>query len=214
MRNKNHPSETLPIDNSCQTGLPLFSGGVFIMENEIWKDIPNYNGMYQVSSLGRVMSSPRIVVSNKGKRIVPHRILKAATNRSGYLLVVLSKKGISKTIKVHRLVAIAFLNNKENDINYQVNHINCNKADNRLINLEIVSSRENVSAYYLLQDPNKRYIGVSKRSDCNRWLAKATVGKKQYYLGLYKTEEEAAVAYATFLKNITEDDFMKNLSNF
>ena len=214
MENKNHPSETLPIDNSCQTGLPLFSGGVFYMEEEIWRDIPNYEGMYQVSSLGRIMSIPRVVPCNTGTNVTTRRILKPSTNRFGYQFVAISKCGVLKTFKLHRLVAVSFFENVENSIKCQVNHINGDKTDNRLVNLEIVSPRENVAAYHLLKNKDKKYTGVSKRKDCDKWLAKATIGKKQYYLGLHNTEEDAYTAYKLFLKNISEEQFQKNLSSF
>ena len=97
---------------------------------EIWKDIPNYEGMYQVSNLGRVKSLKR------GKQ----HFLKCWEHCSGYIHVGLSINFKRKTFKVHRLVMLAFVG--ESDL--QVNHKNGIKADNRLENLEYCTRSENI----------------------------------------------------------------------
>ena len=104
---------------------------------EIWKDIPNYEGCYQVSNLGRVKSL-------NYKRTCKEVILKTGQNSQGYLRVVLRKDGNSITNKVHRLVMLAFIG--ESDL--EVNHINGIKADNRLENLEYCSRSENIQHAY------------------------------------------------------------------
>ena len=97
------------------------------MENEIWKDITGYDGVYQVSDMGRVK---RLI----GYRCRKERILKTFDNGNGYPFVVLCKDGVSKEYYVHRLVAEAFLPNPNNLP--CVNHINEVKTDNRSENLE------------------------------------------------------------------------------
>ena len=104
--------------------------------NEIWKDIPGYEGLYQVSNFGRVRSLDRIV-SPKGKKsyVVKGRIMKAYKRSSdNYLQIILSKDKTEIIFYVHRLVAAAFI---DNPLNLPcVNHINCDKSDNRVQNLE------------------------------------------------------------------------------
>ena len=81
---------------------------------EIWKDIPDYEGIYQVSNLGNIKSIKRIVNSISGGRIVNERILRQKLRSDGYLDVELSKNNVQKSIYVHRLVAIAFIDNPNN----------------------------------------------------------------------------------------------------
>lgn len=109
--------------------------------DEIWKDIVGYEGLYQVSDLGRV----KTLKFNDGKRIhTQTKLLKQCLNGNGYLVVNLS----NKTKKVHRLVATTFLKNP-NKLRC-VNHINGIKTDNRLCNLEFcTSSYNNKEAYRL-----------------------------------------------------------------
>lgn len=96
---------------------------------EIWKDIEGYEGLYQVSDKGRVYGIKR------------NNILKPGVVW-GYEQVVLCKNGVCKQMKVHRLVASAFCNKRENAD--QVNHINENKRDNRAENLEWCTNLENI----------------------------------------------------------------------
>lgn len=105
-------------------------------DNEIaqekWKDIFGYDGMYQVSDLGRVRS----------KKYGRWKMLKPRKTNCGYLRVMLCKDGNLKNYMVHRLVAQAFIEN-DNIFNDQVNHINEDKTDNRAVNLEWCDCRYN-----------------------------------------------------------------------
>ena len=83
---------------------------------EIWKDIPSYEGFYQVSNLGRVKSLQRKCKSKSGLRLVGEKIRKPNLKKTGYLQISLNKNGIKKHHRVHQLVAMAFLNHKPNNI--------------------------------------------------------------------------------------------------
>lgn len=106
------------------------------MEEEIWKDIEDYEGLYKVSNMGRVKSLNYRRTGKEG-------ILKARDNGNGYLYVFLCKEGIKKTYYVHRLVATAFIENPEGYT--EVNHIDENKENNCMDNLEWVTCKENIN---------------------------------------------------------------------
>ena len=110
--------------------------------SEVWRDVKGYEGLYQVSSDGRVKSLERTYIDKIGReRYVKERILKPVIDRYGYLLVSLYAGGKQKNHTVHRLVCEAFHENP--DYKPQVNHINEIKTDNRASNLEWATAREN-----------------------------------------------------------------------
>lgn len=115
---------------------------------EIWKDIPEYEGLYQVSNLGRIKSLERKVLTYNGKskcyKYVNERILKQNLTGRGYFKVVLCKNGKTKTILTHILVAKTFLGVSK----LQIDHIDGNKQNNILTNLEYVTPSENIIRAY------------------------------------------------------------------
>lgn len=126
---------------------------------EVWKDIPGYEGRYQVSDLGRVraVSFPQRYLLRNGEeafRIVRERILAQQKQNSGYMLVHLYLDNQRKALTVHRIVAQAFVPGSGRT----VNHRNGVKTDNRACNLEWLSYSENLEhavATGLRRNPNK-----------------------------------------------------------
>ena len=115
----------------------------------MFKPIENYEDLYMIDELGNVKSLPRSRINNKGyKCTTKERILKPQI-RNNYLFVRLSKNGIKETYSVHRLVAKHFIPNPENKP--YVNHIDGDRLNNRVSNLEWVSASENMlhSCYQL-----------------------------------------------------------------
>lgn len=109
---------------------------------EIWKDISGYEGLYQVSNLGRVRSFDRYVRNGTSNRNIKRgKILKPCVTRDGYLQLNLIKDKKKKVSTIHRLVAKAFIENPENKP--CVNHIDGNKQNNNVTNLEWVTYSEN-----------------------------------------------------------------------
>jgi len=116
-------------------------------EIEIWKPILGYGGLYEVSNFGRIKSLPKIVKINYLRGDL---ILKGKDNGFGYLTVGLSKEKKCKRFYIHRLVAIAFVENKDNKP--QVNHIDGDKTNNNILNLEWCNNSENgLHAYRILK---------------------------------------------------------------
>lgn len=105
----------------------------FIMEQEIWKDIPGYVGLYQVSNIGRIKSISHYVDDKGGKRLIKEKI-KQYGIVDGYYRVQLNKNGLKKLCLVHRLVAMAFIPNPQQLP--VINHKNEIRTDNRVENLE------------------------------------------------------------------------------
>lgn len=105
---------------------------------EVWKDIDGYVGYYQVSSHGRVRSLPRTVNGRFYKGRVRSTKL---NNKKQYPKISLYVNGVSTYYKVHQLVARSFIPNPENK--REVNHIDGNKLNNHIDNLEWVTSKEN-----------------------------------------------------------------------
>ena len=125
---------------------------------EVWKDIPGYEGYYQVSNFGRIMS----LRSYGGNE---HKLLTPCGNGTGYLKVMLCKDRIHKQFLIHRLVAMAFIPNPDNcDF---VNHKDEDKTNNVVDNLEWCTKSYN-SVYYLNFDPRR------KKQYAKRFLDKNT----------------------------------------
>ena len=113
------------------------------MEQEIWKDIVGYEGLYQVSNLGNFRSLDRETKNGKTHYIRKGKPVKKFLCKNGYEYVCLTKNCKGNHIKASRLVAIAFIPNTENK--KTVNHINGNKLDNRVKNLEWNTYTENLN---------------------------------------------------------------------
>ena len=163
------------------------------MQQEIWKDIPNYEGIYQISTFGNVKS----LKWNK------ERILKQCPNQDGYYTLNLSKKGVCKLKKIHQLMAITYLNHTPCGMNKVVNHINFNRQDNRLENLELVTHRENTNRKHI--QSTSKYIGVHWSKHAKRWQSRISIKGKTKHLGYFKNELNASNRYFKELKIITNE---------
>ena len=157
------------------------------METEIWKDVKGYEGIYQVSNLGRIKS-----LYFEKERILAH------ANSKGYFSVVLCKASEFKRKHVHQLVAIAFLGHIPCGHNLVVDHINTIKTDNRLDNLQVITQRENLSKD---KKGTSKYTGVSWCKRSQKWRARIKIEKNKH-LGYFKTELEAHQAYQSALKEL------------
>lgn len=115
------------------------------MEKEIWKPIPDYVGHYKISNYGRLKSYDKIVRGKANSlRTLKGRLRKLSlAHPVPYLQATLSKDGVLRTHRIHRLVAITFLTDWAP--NLEVNHIDGDKLNNRVDNLEMCTKKENIN---------------------------------------------------------------------
>lgn len=165
-----------------------------LAEVEIWKDIPEYEGIYLASNNGRIKS-----IKSKNEKI-----LKGSTDNRGYRIVSLWKDGKCSWFQVHKLIVITFLEYKELSYKIVIDHINNKKNDNRLENLQIISQRENASKDKDKNKTSSKYIGVYFIKKEKKWKVQIHINGKRKYLGRYKCEHDAGNAYKSELNKINK----------
>lgn len=152
---------------------------------EKWKIIEEFED-YQISNLGNV----------KSLKFGKERIIKKTIN-NGYYKVILCNKGKTKTIRVHQLVAMFFLDHKPCGHKLVVDHIDNNKLNNNILNLQLLTNCNNI---FKDRIKKSKYIGVSIKA--NKFRATYQKNKKSEHLGYFKTEIEAYNAYQNRLLSL------------
>lgn len=127
------------------------------LQNEIWKTIPEYEGLYLISTLGKVK---RLKPRNR-KSFKPNYLLTPYNGSHGYLIVALIKDKKVRTFTIHRLMAITFFGPRPEG--YHVNHKDANKWNNKLSNLEYVTHAENIA--------HAKKLGLFPRGE-DHWMFK------------------------------------------
>ena len=171
---------------------------------EVYKDIPGYEGLYKVSNIGNVKAPERLVNSPRGSRLRKEMVLSQHISNSGYLRVGLCKGDKRRFFCVHQLVAMAFLDHKINGHKIVVDHINNDKIDNRVENLQTITNRENVSKNQ--KNRSSEYIGVSYLKKTNNYVSHIYIDGELKVLGRYKNEIEAAYNYQLELNKVTSEE--------
>ena len=140
--------------------------------NEIWKPIRDYEGLYEVSNLGRI----KRLGNDKNRK---EKILKPYKNKLGYLRVTLSKDNKVKYMFIHRLVAIAFIPNPENKP--CIDHINTIPSDNRVENLRWATYKENMNNELTkekLSGENSNNYGKPRSEEIKKKISESQKGGK------------------------------------
>lgn len=162
---------------------------------EVWKDIPGYEGFYQVSNTGLVLSLSRYGCRN-------NRLLKLHDHPQGYLHVILCNQGLRRPLRVHQLVAMAFLGHTPNGYTKVINHKDFNRKNNHVDNLEVVTPRENCSLKHIPH--SSKFTGVSWCSTKQKWVSRAMINRKRITIGYFRNEEKASQAYHDKLQDKTQ----------
>ena len=163
----------------------------------IWKPILGYQNLYEVSDQGQVR--------NKDSK----RFLKPYQNPKGYMIVTLSNRGKSKKMRLHRLVAQAFLNNPDNLPD--VNHKDYDRTNNCVNNLEWMGRKENVqyssrNGNFVKAPPTKRNSsgvrGVTWSKEKNMWRVRIYMNGKRIHIGYFDDFDEASTARKLYEEKI------------
>lgn len=163
------------------------------LENEIWKEIIGYDHRYFISNFGRIKSLSRV------KPLISY----GSYDVGGYLRTSLVKDGKSIGKKIHRLVAEYFIDNYSDDLT--INHMDFNKSNNHISNLEVITASENVMHFVINKRKPKtssRHLGVTYHLQIKKWTARVNVNGKRYSVGTYNTEWEAVQAREKFLSGV------------
>lgn len=153
---------------------------------ERWKAIKDYEENYLVSSFGNVIN------------VKTGKLLKPAVHHKGYLLVQLCKEGIKKNMRIHRLVAIAFLSNPENLP--EVDHKDTDRKNNKLENLRWVTGSENTRNREVCKKATSQYNGVRLHEKSGKWQVSVWFNRTTKHLGTFTDEILAAKAFNDFCK--------------
>ena len=152
---------------------------------EIWASAFRYEGFYEVSNLGRIRNIPRKVKFGKRYRTTKQIILSGKKHKNGYIVYNLTNNDGEKMIYGHRLVAMTFITNTENK--EHVNHINFDKTDNSVKNLEWATCKENIN--HTLKNNRISFEHCSKMVlDINNGI---------FYDSLYKASKYSNLKYST-----------------
>lgn len=172
---------------------------------EIYKDIPGFEGKYQVSNFGNIRTKERLTIYKDGRQqYYKDRILICTPDLKGYPKIRLENytTGKGSTKRVHSLVWEAFGDGTEISFpNKIIDHIDRNKQNNHINNLRIISNRENASN----RKDNKEFIGVRKNNKSDNYTCRIWFNNKEYHLGTFKTQEEAYITYNQALSHIDTD---------
>jgi hypothetical protein len=172
---------------------------------EIWKDIPNYEGYYQASNLGNIRSLDRLDRLDSLGRLGRERkgmVLKKTLSNRGYYGVSLSKKGKNISHRIHVLVASVFLEHTPCGHEVVVDHIDNDKLNNRVNNLQLITQRQNSSKDR--KGGSSKYVGVFWYKASKKWESMIGYKGKQIYLGRFKNELDAAASYNLALERVNK----------
>jgi len=162
------------------------------------KQVKGYEGLYSISNYGYVISEAKEWIAGQGRTLKKERtILAKRIDTGGYLHIVLNKNKVRRAREMHTLVWDHFGDRKRDGYRLAVDHIDENKLNCRIDNLQLLPQRQNAIKYRKTQKykTSSKYVGVCWDKRRNNWQAFITINKKHIYLGSFNNEYEAHLAY-------------------
>ena len=183
-----------------------------VTQEEIWKHVVGYEGLYEVSDLGRIRSLDRSRPHSRNANysfLCRGKIRKIHNDKNGYQRVTLCKGGRQSNKQVHRIVGYAFLGLTDD---LQIDHVDGDPKNNRLDNLRTATGGQNmIGSRRKHKGATSQYRGVSWHDRDRRWVAQIQFNRTNFYLGCYSEEIDAAKA---FDKKAIELGFENEALNF
>ena len=169
----------LEMRKNVKTIIRKYENNLIKLNVEVWREIDGYD-KYAVSSFGRVKNT------HTGK------VLKARTNKYGYLIIDLYENAIRKSYLVHRLVACAFIDNPDDKL--CVDHKDNNRTNNNISNLRFATSKENNQNRKLSSRNTSGCKGVCFDKRAKKWHAQIKIDGIRVHIGYYDDLEDAKTA--------------------
>lgn len=168
--------------------------------NEIWKNIPKYEGIYQASTFGRVKSLDRIETNVNGiSRKLKGKVLSQGKDNNGYKIVRLCRENVLISFRVHQLIAITFLSHQTINRKIVVDHIDNIKTNNYLNNIQVISNRDNTSKDNINLLKN---TGVYNAKKEGFFYSQIRINDKKITLGTFNDIDSAKIIYEKAKQNI------------
>lgn len=180
------------------------------MKKEEWRNIPGFEGYYQVSDMGNVRSLDRwVTYSNGGDRFYKGRIIDGSVNNKGYRKFTLRKNSRGRAYSASQLVAMAFLNHTPNGHESVIDHKNGIRTDDRVENLQIVTNRANCTTCFRSNEDSftSDHVGVSWHTHHSKWRSRINYENIEIHLGFHNNELDASDAYQKALSKIEHGIF-------
>jgi hypothetical protein len=166
---------------------------------EKFKPIKDYEGLYEVSNFGNVKSLAR-KTSNQYDKV--ETILKPCSDKRGYLHISLYKNRKQETHKIAHLVYDHFGKGKRDGHSIHIDHVDNNKINNRIDNLQLLTSRANTSKGWGIKKTTSKFIGVDWHKQKEKWRARIQINGKDLSLGHFTNEFNAHLAYQKALEGV------------
>tara|TARA_R110000744_G_scaffold7342_4_gene25349 strand:- start:3660 stop:4373 length:714 start_codon:yes stop_codon:yes gene_type:complete len=170
-----------------------------IYKDEMFVDIPSYEGIYQISNYGRVKS-----FYGRGRMLRDHK------QKSGYHKIILCRDKIHKTYRIHQLVAMGFKGHIPDGGTTLIDHLDNDKSNNHVDNLQITNYRVNNTKDVDKSKTSSKYYGVCWHKNKNVWQAYIDHKRDRFRLGYYKDEEAAKQSYSLAVRLIESDGCLDN----